>query len=169
MAKSKKNGSEPNAVKYETSSHLPCPDCLKMIHVGTAGPANLLNHKPACKGRPKGRTQKISDFFAPKPRAPLVPSTAASAPALIPSTSTASREENHASFASSPLHESSPGADLALVGSGDSSFLDYGVSDASQEGPGDTEIFVHGRAMGHVPISPGLRAVSLDLKLEPMP
>ncbi|KAJ7916984.1 hypothetical protein B0H13DRAFT_1870677 [Mycena leptocephala] len=75
--KSKKK--QTDGVKYDISTVLPCPDCLKMIHVGTAGPANLVNHKPACKGRPKGKIQKISDMFpsVPKPRAPqvLVPST----------------------------------------------------------------------------------------------
>ncbi|KAJ7916990.1 hypothetical protein B0H13DRAFT_2269654 [Mycena leptocephala] len=99
-----------------------------MIHVGTAGPANLVNHKPACKGRPKGKIQKISDMFisVPKPRAPqaLVPSTVTVAVSsvppvpLVPSTSTAAPEyknENDASFSASALRPSFPGADLTLV------------------------------------------------------
>jgi hypothetical protein len=113
-----------------------------MIHVGTAGPANLVNHKPVCKGRPK-KIQKISDMFpsVPKPRAPFVPSTVTvavssySAPVpLIPSTSTAaSGNENDEKDAASALRQSSPGADLTLVGSDHdgSSFLDCGASDAS--------------------------------------
>ncbi|KAJ7873645.1 hypothetical protein B0H14DRAFT_2569662 [Mycena olivaceomarginata] len=112
---------QPAGTKYDPSS-LQCPDCLEMIHVGTGGPANLANHKPACPGRPKGRINKITDMFAVKPRAPLVPST------VIALTSTGSGSENDASFASSPLRESSLGADLTLVGSDDSSFLEYGVS-----------------------------------------
>jgi hypothetical protein len=79
-----------------------------MIHAGTAGQANLENHKPACKG-PKGVARKITGMFAPKARAPLVPSTVCAAP-LITSASTSSIE-NDASFASSLSCEVSPSSD----------------------------------------------------------
>jgi ribosomal protein S27E len=70
-------------VKYDSSSMVECPKCGKMVNVGTGGLANLPNHDLACKGRPKGITQKISDMFKPKERAPLVPSTVSSAPLII--------------------------------------------------------------------------------------
>ncbi|KAJ7824027.1 hypothetical protein B0H13DRAFT_1919358 [Mycena leptocephala] len=168
--KSKKK--QPDGVKYDSSSVLQCPDCLEMVHVGTAGPANLVNHKAACKGRPKGKMQKISDLFAPKPHAPLVPSTVSSTPLLIPSTSTASGNESHASIASSPLRQSSPGPEGTLVGSDDSSFLDYGAPDASHAA--DSRISVHGSMAGNVPTSapfgPGYDALHhLRFKVEQIP
>jgi hypothetical protein len=67
-----------------------------MIHARTASEANLENHKPACKGPPKGVARKITDMFAPKACAPLVPSMGCAAP-LITSASTSSIE-NDASF-----------------------------------------------------------------------
>ncbi|KAJ6557616.1 hypothetical protein B0H19DRAFT_1070255 [Mycena capillaripes] len=166
--KSKKK--QTDGVKYDASSFMPCPDCLEMIHVATGGPSNLVNHKPACKGRPKGKNRKISEIFTPKSRASLVPSTVSSAPPLIPST--ASGNKNYASFASSPLRQSSPYANLTSLGSDDSSFLDCGASDALHAA--DTGISVHGGTAGKVPIAassePGYDALyHLRLKVEQIP
>jgi hypothetical protein len=80
-----------------------------MIRAGTTGKASLKNHKPACKGPTKGVARKNTDIFAPKARAPLVPSTACAAP-LVTSANT-SFIENDASFASSPSREVSPSSD----------------------------------------------------------
>ncbi|KAF7369372.1 hypothetical protein MVEN_00265800 [Mycena venus] len=90
-----------------------------MVHVGTAGPANLGNHKTACKPS-KGKTQKISDLFARKPRANLVPSTVSSAPLVDASTSSISAVGDDTSFVSSPSREPSPEADATAFG-GDAS------------------------------------------------
>jgi hypothetical protein len=100
-----------------------------MVNVGTGGLANLPNHDLACKGRPKGITQKISDMFKPKERAPLVPSTVSSAPLIIPTS--IGGTQNNASLASSSARASSPSADLTTFTTDITSVLEFTMSDAS--------------------------------------
>ncbi|KAJ7362829.1 hypothetical protein DFH08DRAFT_799853 [Mycena albidolilacea] len=40
--------------KKKKPIELECPTFHQIFHTGTAGEANLENHKPACKGPPKG-------------------------------------------------------------------------------------------------------------------
>ncbi|KAF7344645.1 hypothetical protein MVEN_01624700 [Mycena venus] len=172
MAKGGKNGKkQPGDVKYDPSSKLPCPDCLEMVHVGTGGPANLKNHKPACKGRPKGITQKITDLFARKPHAPLVPSTVSSAPLVTPPF-TDSGNVPDASLASSLARDPSPSIDFSTFMSDASSCLEYTTSDASHVS--DTAISVRDGTPNEIPYAaPSEQKCNaihhLRLKLEQIP
>ena len=67
-----------------------CPDCKKVVQVGTAGPKNLEAHRgsKACRRRangagsnkPETRNQVLDKFL--KPRAPLNPSTVSAPPPI---------------------------------------------------------------------------------------
>ena len=85
-----------NGTKFTSSSTLECPDCSKIVQVGTAGFKNLGAHRgsKACRQarckRTKGTMSKkpskpdqvLDAFF--KPRVPLNPSTVSAPPPIRP-------------------------------------------------------------------------------------
>ncbi|KAH9013080.1 hypothetical protein EDB85DRAFT_1845294, partial [Lactarius pseudohatsudake] len=81
---------------FTFSSTLECPDCKKVIHVGTGGHKNLEAHRTskacrlACRKhasgaqsrKPEKANQVLDSFF--KPRVPLNPSTVSAPPPICP-------------------------------------------------------------------------------------
>ncbi|KAH9177427.1 hypothetical protein EDB89DRAFT_1807214, partial [Lactarius sanguifluus] len=91
---------------FTHSSTLECPDCRKVVHVGTAGHKNLEAHRAskacriACRKltdasgpRSEKANQVIESFF--KPRAPLNPSTVSAPPPICPGESFIQTPERH--------------------------------------------------------------------------
>ncbi|KAH9018990.1 hypothetical protein EDB83DRAFT_2197664, partial [Lactarius deliciosus] len=70
---------------FTFSSTLECPDCRKVVHVGTGGHKNLEAHRTSkpCRlasqpKKPEKANQVLDSFF--KPRVPLNPSTVSAPP-----------------------------------------------------------------------------------------
>jgi hypothetical protein len=85
-----------NGVKFTYSSTLECPDCNKVVQVGTTGYKNLEAHHAskaccqACSKRKKGdrlkkplKPNQVLDVFF-KPHTPLNPSTVSAPPPILP-------------------------------------------------------------------------------------
>ena len=111
---------EQKAELFTYSSTLECPDCSKVVQVGTAGHKNLEAHhaskaccmhtngaKGARSNRPERNSQSIDAFF--KPRAPLNPSTVSAPPPIHPSKPFAVTPEYHRG----PLADSEPARPMA--------------------------------------------------------
>ncbi|KAH9004151.1 hypothetical protein EDB86DRAFT_3208354 [Lactarius hatsudake] len=94
---------------FTFSSTLECPDCRKVVHVGTGGHKNLEAHRTskacrlACRKhantsgaqpkKPEKANQVLDSFF--KPRVPLNPSTVSAPPPICPGESYTLTPERH--------------------------------------------------------------------------